>query len=90
MNRIYLMLPLLLFVVITPAVAHATNESSYNLGYKGAFGIFRCIASQTVSNDCDGQGYSFNQYDVCTTSDFKPASSETDDNNKRPRWCERE
>ena len=71
-----IMIPIFL-MTLTPIIAHATNESSYKTGYNGAFDIFRCLATPTVSNECDGQGYTFNQYDVCTTSNFRPVSNMT-------------
>lgn len=49
-----------------PTFTMATNESSYKLGYDGAFDIFRCLTHPQPSGSvCDDQGYTFNQYDVC-------------------------
>ncbi len=74
-----LMTILLLIIppLFAPTLVWATNESLYKTGYNGAFDVFRCLASPTVSNDCNSQGYALNQYDVCSTNDFKPVSNMT-------------
>lgn len=46
------MLPLLLLLVlVTPTVAHATNESSYKYGFKSGFEGYRCV----ITEGCDNQ-----------------------------------
>jgi hypothetical protein len=52
-TKTFLMLPLLLLLVlITPTVAHATNESSYKLGYKTSYDGYKCYADDPQGPGC--------------------------------------
>lgn len=54
MNAIVLLLPLLLLVAITPAVAHATNESSYRYGFKQGEVIYHICITDFGDKCLDG------------------------------------
>jgi hypothetical protein len=49
MNVIALLLPLVLLVMVTPAIAWATNEGSYRYGYSSTFNAYKCV----ITDDCD-------------------------------------
>jgi hypothetical protein len=50
-------IPLLLLAASTvPALAWATNESSYNAGYKNAMQVAKCTATQVFTNNGDDCG----------------------------------
>ena len=74
---------------MTPTIVMATNESSYKLGYDGVFSVFRCLTHPPSDSSCDGQGYTFNQYDVCIND--KALTNETacadDYANGFAHWC---